>query len=430
MTDRDRLFALEAFGIKLGLDHIRTLLVALGHPEASFKTLHIAGTNGKGSVGAMVERALREAGRTTGFYTSPHLDRIEERIAVNGAPVDAAAFDEALRDVFAVMDEALADERLTSTPTYFEVTTALGFELFRRQGVEVAVVEVGLGGRFDATNAVTPVAGAITSIAFDHELHLGKTLAEIGAEKGGIAKPGLPIVVGTLPSDARAAIERVAAEAGATLVEAAQLADGGLDVQAGRASAAFVTPVRTYPSMRLGLVGRHQVVNAAIAVRLLELADAAGLGVDADAIRTGIEDARWPGRLEWIRTADGDVLFDAAHNPAGAGALAAYLAEGGFAPIPIAIAVMRDKDIDGMVGALAHVASRFVATEVSHERSYRAHDLAGLLGRLSTVPVTAEPDPDEAIRQAASGGRAAAAGSIYFIGPARARLIESGARPI
>ena len=206
-----------------------------------------------------------------------------------GTPIDAAAFDEALRDVFAVMDEALADERLTSTPTYFEVTTALGFELFRRQGVEVAVVEVGLGGRFDATNAVTPVAGAITSIAFDHELHLGKTLAEIGAEKGGIAKPGLPIVVGTLPSDARAAIERVAAEAGATLVEAAQLADGGLDVQAGRASAAFVTPVRTYPSMRLGLVGRHQVVNAAIAVRLLDTHER-GLanGIQVGAYRIGM----------------------------------------------------------------------------------------------------------------------------------------------
>lgn len=430
MTNRDRLFALEAFGIKLGLDHIRTLLSALDHPERSFKSLHVAGTNGKGSVGAMVERALRQAGKSTGLYTSPHLDRIEERMAVDGRPIDATAFDEALADLFPVMDEALAAGRLTATPTFFEVTTALAFEVFRRAGVEVAVVEVGLGGRFDATNIITPVAGAITSIAFDHQRHLGQTLAEIAAEKAGIAKPGVPIVVGTVPADARTAIERVAGEAGAHLAEAAQLADGGLDVRSGHATATFVTPVRSYPPMRLALAGRHQVGNAAVAVRLLELADEAGLGVDAAAIRVGIEEARWPARLEWLRTADGDVLIDAAHNPAGAGALAAYLTEGGFAPLPIAIAVMRDKDLDGMVGALAHVASRFVATEVSHERSYRAHDLANLLGRLSTVPVTAEADPVHAMRLAAAGGRAAAAGSIYFVGPARARLIEAGAEPI
>ncbi len=429
MTNRARLFALETFGIKLGLDHIRILLSALDHPEASFRSLHVAGTNGKGSVAAMVERALRHAGKTTGLYTSPHLDRIEERMCIDGEPVGAAAFDEALADLFEVMDGALEAGRLTATPTFFEVTTALAFEVFRRAGVEIAVVEVGLGGRFDATNIITPVAGAITSIAFDHQRHLGQTLAEIASEKAGIAKPGVPIVVGMVPADARTAIERVAGDAGASLAEAAQLAEGGLEVQAGHARATFVTPVRSYPPMRLALAGRHQVGNAAVAVRLLELADEAGLGVDAAAIRVGIEEARWPARLEWLRTSDGDVLIDAAHNPAGAGALAAYLVEGGFAPLPIVLAVMRDKDLDGLVGALAHVASRFVATEVGHERSYRAHDLAQLLGRLSTVPVTAEADPVQAVRLAAAGGRAAAAGSIYFIGPTRARLIEGGARP-
>jgi dihydrofolate synthase/folylpolyglutamate synthase len=430
VTNRDRLFALEAFGIKLGLDNIRTILSALDHPEQSFQSLHIAGTNGKGSAAAMVERALRAAGRTTGLYTSPHLDRIEERIAVDGQPIDARRFDEALADVFTAMDQALAAERLPGAPTFFEVTTALAFEVFRRVKVNVAVVEVGLGGRFDATNAITPMAGAITSIAFDHQRHLGKTLAEIATEKAGIAKPGVPLVVGMLPADARAAIERVAGGVGAPVVESAQLAEGGLDVRSGTANVKFVTPVRSYPSIRLALPGRHQIGNAAVAVRLLELADAGGIGVDADAIRVGLEDAHWPARLEWLRTADGDVLIDAAHNPAGAGALAAYLVEAGIAPIPIALAVMRDKDLDGMVGALAHVASLFVATEVSHERSYRAEDLASLLGRLSTVPVTAERDPLTAIRlAAASGGRAAAAGSIYFVGPARARLIESGAKP-
>lgn len=430
MTNRDRLLALEAFGIKLGLDNIRTLLSVLDHPEQSFHSLHIAGTNGKGSVAAMVERALRAAGRTTGLYTSPHLDRIEERIAVDGQPVDAMQFDQALAEVFAAVDQALDAGSLTVVPTFFEVTTALAFEVFRRVKVDVAVVEVGLGGRFDATNTITPIAGTITSIAFDHQRHLGKTLAEIATEKAGIAKPGVPLVVGMLPADARAAIERVAGEIGAPVMEAAQLAEGGLEVRSGTASVKFVTPVRSYPSIRLALPGRHQVGNAAVAVRVLELADLGGMNVDADAIRVGLEDASWPARLEWLRTADGDVLIDAAHNPAGAGALAAYLVEAAVAPIPIAIAVMRDKDLDGIVGALAHVASGFVATEVSHERSFRAEDLASLLGRLSSVPVTAERDPLAAIRLAmAAGGRAAAAGSIYFVGPARARLIESGAKP-
>ncbi len=431
MTNRDRLLSLEAFGIKLGLDSVRTLLSELDHPERTFPTLHIAGTNGKGSTAAMVERALRAAGRTTGLYTSPHLDRLEERVAIDGQPVDTGRFEEVLAVVLDAVDRALAAGTLTVTPTFFEVTTAIAFEVFRRAGVDVAVIEVGLGGRFDATNVITPAAGAITSIAIDHQRHLGQTLAEIAREKAGIVKPGVPFVVGTLPADARAIIERVAVEAGGRLVEAAHLADQGLEVQSGTAVVRFVTPVRAYPSVRLGMAGRHQVGNAAIAVRLLELADAGGIPVNAEAIRSGLEHARWPARIEWLRTADGDVLIDAAHNPAGAGALAAYLTEAGVKPLPIVLAVMKDKDLDGMVGALAHVASRFVTTETTHERSYSAADLAQIVGRLSSVPTTAEPDPIAAIRLAvAATGRAAAAGSIYFVGPARARLIESGAKSI
>ena len=210
MTPIERLFSLERFGIKLGLDNIRIILAALGHPERAWQSIHIGGTNGKGSVAAMVERGLRAAGLKTGRYTSPHLDRIEERVAINGEAVDSATFESVTAQVFDVIDAATAIGTLTVTPTFFEVSTAIAFEIFKRAGVDVAVVEVGLGGRFDATNVLTPAITAITSIAFDHEKHLGHTLSEIAFEKAGIAKRGVPLVIGRLPAEAAARIAKVA----------------------------------------------------------------------------------------------------------------------------------------------------------------------------------------------------------------------------
>jgi dihydrofolate synthase / folylpolyglutamate synthase len=212
----ERLFSLEQFGIKLGLDNIRAILAALGNPERSWPSIHIGGTNGKGSVAAMVERGLRGAGLRTGRYTSPHLDRIEERVAIDGAPVERAIFEKVTADVLDVVDSL----QRPSMPTFFEVSTAVAFEIFRRQRVDVAIVEVGLGGRFDATNVLTPVVAAIVSIAFDHERHLGRTLADIAFEKAGIAKPGVPLVIGRLPEEAAARIANVAADVGAPIVDA------------------------------------------------------------------------------------------------------------------------------------------------------------------------------------------------------------------
>ena len=260
MTPLERLFALEQFGIKLGLDNIRTLLAALDHPERAWPSIHIAGTNGKGSVAAMVERGLRAAGLKTGRYTSPHLDRIEERVAIDGQPVDSATFDAVTADVFDAVDRLL-DESLPRAeapgeacrPTFFEVSTAIAFEIFRRAQVDVAVVEVGLGGRFDATNVLTPAITAITSIAFDHERHLGHTLSDIAFEKAGIAKPGVPLVIGRLPEEAAARIAKVAHEVGAPLVDAHA-----------------ATTDRKYPPLTLALPGRHQLDNAAVAVAILE----------------------------------------------------------------------------------------------------------------------------------------------------------------
>ena len=217
----------------------------------------------------MVERALRAAGYRTGLYTSPHLDRLEERMAIDGEPVDAGRLDASARDVFAEVDAACADGRLPVTPTFFEVTTAIGFDVFRAARVDVAVIEVGLGGRFDATNVITPRASAITSIAFDHERHLGTTLARIAGEKAGIAKPGVPLVVGPLPDEAHGrGGTRRPATSGAPLLPAERSVER-LEITRGRAHVRPRTRgmAGSCEPLDLSLLGRHQVDNAATAVR-------------------------------------------------------------------------------------------------------------------------------------------------------------------
>jgi dihydrofolate synthase / folylpolyglutamate synthase len=354
VTSRQRLFALEAFGIKLGLENMRTLVAALGHPEQAYSTVHIAGTNGKGSTSAMVERGLRASGLRTGLYTSPHLDRIEERMAIDGVPVDPALFDQVADVVFATVDAARAAGPLAVTPTFFEVTTAMAFEVFRRAAVEVAVIEVGLGGRFDATNVIIPIVGAITSIAFDHERHLGHTLGAIAFEKAGIAKHGVPLVVGELPDEAMAVVAARAAEMGAPLrltADAALVTTTERGVVQVRGGAAHLPPTR------VALLGRHQAANAATAIGVLRACEEAGLPVSASAIATGLAGAHWPARLEWLQVGAGQVLLDAAHNPAGAEALASYLSDAAIPPLPMVLVTMQDKNLgDGRPPGAARVA--------------------------------------------------------------------------
>jgi dihydrofolate synthase/folylpolyglutamate synthase len=411
LTPIERLFSLEQFGIKLGLDNIRIILAALGHPERAWPSIHIGGTNGKGSVAAMVERGLRAAGLTTGRYTSPHLDRIEERVAINGEAVDSATFESVTAHVFDVIDASTAIGTLKVTPTFFEVSTAIAFEIFKRAGVDVAVVEVGLGGRFDATNVLTPAITAITSIAFDHEKHLGHTLSEIAFEKAGIAKRGVPLVIGRLPAEAAARIAQVARDVEAPLFDA------------------HATTDRKYPPLTLALPGRHQLENAAVAIAILERWSTLVGHIPTEAIVTGLTDCEWPARLEWLRVPpNGELLIDAAHNPAGATALASYLQDTGSKKLPIVFAAMADKDLTSMIGALAPIASAFIATTVPHARARTADQLASEIRRLTSVPVEAAASPEAAVARALEQSkRAVACGSIYMIGPLRARLIEGGA---
>jgi dihydrofolate synthase/folylpolyglutamate synthase len=432
VTPLERLFALEQFGIKLGLDNIRTILSALGHPEKAWQSIHIAGTNGKGSVAAMVECGLRAAGLKTGRYTSPHLDRIEERVAINGQTIDSGTFESVTADVLAAVDAAIASGALTVQPTFFEVSTAVAFEIFRRAAVDVAVVEVGLGGRFDATNVLTPTITAITSIALDHERHLGHTLSDIAFEKAGIAKPGVPLVVGRLPDEAAARIIEVAAAIAAPIVDAHA-----------------ATTDRAYPPLTPALAGRHQLDNAAVAVAILERWSTMVDHVPTGAIVTGLTECQWPARLEWLRVPfdsrsarlatgplaqhrpPGELLVDAAHNPAGTAALASYLEDIGSVPLPMVFAAMADKDLKSMIGALSPVAATFIATTVPHARARSADQLADEIRKLTSVPVERAASPVAAVMLAfEKSSRAVACGSIYMIGPLRARLIEGGATRI
>ena len=400
------LFSLEQFGIKFGLDNISALTASLGHPEHAFESVHIAGTNGKGSVTAMVDAALRAAGHRSARYTSPHLIDLTERFVIDGSPVSQQALADVVADIQRTVDALRDAGILAAPPTFFEVTTAAAFELFRRAGVAVAVIEVGLGGRLDATNVLQPVATAITSIAIDHERYLGSTIEEIAFEKAGIIKSGVPVVIGPLPSAARAVVERVARERGADVVRTSP------------------DDVRAFT---VGLAGTHQIDNAAVAVALLEILDRRGIAVSRDAVARGLQQPNWPGRLERRFLAGGrEVLLDAAHNPAGAIALASYLtAEGG--PLrPLVFAVMRDKDAAGMFGSLLPAVSHLVLTRATSPRSADPSALEAQAHVLSSLPVTIAPSAAEALRIAwRFSPRIVVAGSIFLLGDVMKELERS-----
>jgi dihydrofolate synthase/folylpolyglutamate synthase len=419
VTSRDYLFSLEQFGIKLGLDQIRALVRALDHPERAFPSIVVAGTNGKGSVTAMAERALRAAGYRTGRYTSPHLVGIEERIAIDGSPIEPAAFDALADDVRRVADG------LPAPPTFFEATTALALEAFRRAQVDVAVLEVGLGGRLDATNVIPSVGVAITAIDMDHEAYLGSTIEAIAREKAGVIKPDGVCVLGRNSDAARSVVAETCRAARAELVYAPDGVHAEAVVNDGRTQLTIETPHDAYGEIALGLRGRHQIENAVTAVRLLETVPArGGRPVPREAIVAGLRDVEWPGRLELLRHQGRDVLIDGAHNPAGARALAAYLGDTYGRRVPIVLGVMRDKAIDGIVEALAASASILVCTAAASPRATPPAELAGYAARHAAGARVVAVDGahaalDEALRH---DQVAVVAGSLYLAGEIRAEL--------
>jgi dihydrofolate synthase/folylpolyglutamate synthase len=419
------LFGLERLGMKFGLENISRLCGALGHPERSFRSVIVAGTNGKGSVTVMVETALRAAGHRAARYTSPHLLRLEERFVMDGVEVSTGALREAAGRVRSAVESLQRTGDLSAPPTFFECTTAVAFELFREAAIDIAVLEVGLGGRLDATNVVMPLAAAITTIDLEHQAQLGTTIESIAREKAGVIKPGIPVVCGALAPNAARVMEEVCRTQGARMVRAHDRVRitpvGGADSRV----AGIHSARRGLDRVTLALAGRHQQDNATVVVALLDELDAMGIAVGDDAVRAGVSEAVWPARLEHVNWREADVLLDAAHNPAGARALAAYLRDIGWTNVTLVFGTMRDKDVAGMAAALAPLCGTIVCTTAPSPRAMSAAELteaaraaAGPTTRIDTVP-----DPETALNRAhAAGGRIVVAGSIFLIGPLRAIL--------
>jgi dihydrofolate synthase / folylpolyglutamate synthase len=330
------LYSTQAAGIKLGLENVRRLLDALGNPHRQLPCIHVAGTNGKGSVSAMLDSIGRAAGLRTGLYTSPHLVRFNERIQVSGQPIT----DEEVLAGLNVIREAIS--RSGCTPTFFEITTALGFLHFFTQRVDLAIMETGLGGRLDATNLITPLVSVITSIDLDHQKILGDSRDKIAREKAGIIKPGVPVVSIAQTADVRAVIDEVAASLSSPVT--------------------YTTEPIT--DLQIGLAGSHQQLNAAVARDALAVAK---LGISSDALKTGLKSVFWPGRFQAL----GDRLtIDGAHNLAASQRLVETWRECYPGVLPtIVFGGLRDKDLDQMLSALAPIAARFFLVPVNNPRA-------------------------------------------------------------
>ena len=401
------------FGIKFGLETMRALCEELHHPERTFASLLVAGTNGKGSVVAYADAVLRASGLAVGRYTSPHLVRVNERIAVGGRDVGPAAFEAAVERVRRAAARLVRARTIPAHPTYFEVLTAAALDHFRRSRVDVAVLEVGMGGRLDATNVAEPLAGAIVSVEKDHEAYLGSTLAAIAHEKAGVLRAGRVTVLGPLPPEARAAVEREAAGGGARLVSARD----GVAVKETSDGLEIRTPRFAYHGVRT-LPGAHQRDNALVALRLLEEARAAGVAVNLGAAAAALAATRWPGRLERVVLEGAPpLLLDGAHNPAAARALAAYLRDA--PPFVLVFGVMADKDVEVMTRILFPLAQAVVLTRAPTDRAAAPEDIArraGEAGRRAKM----EGNPRRALalarRLAPAGGQVVVAGSLYLVG--------------
>jgi dihydrofolate synthase/folylpolyglutamate synthase len=396
-------------GWDLKLERMRAALAACGDPQDRFPAVHLAGTNGKGSTAAMIESVLRAAGHRTGLYTSPHLVDFAERIRAGGRTIP--------HDVVASLVAELRT-RLDArgiTLTHFEFSTLLALEWFARIAIDVAVVEVGLGGRLDATNMVRPAVTAVTSIAHDHEEWLGSELGQIAFEKAGIAKAGIPLALGRVPPDAEAVIASHAAEVGAPLWRAG--VEGRLD------GAVFRGPDKTcWDGLSVGLEGAFQHANAEVALLVLALLGGR-FAVDGRAVRTGLGTVCWPGRLAVLGTAP-LLLVDGAHNPAGVAALAAELpAVVRDRRLVLVFAVMADKAWGAMLEHLLPLAAEVVVTRVGR-RGLDPDRLAAAVG--GDIPVRAVHDPRAAVRFALERATPDAAvvvtGSLFLAGEAYAAV--------
>ena len=389
---------LELKAGKFGLANITRLAAALHHPEQACPSVLVAGTNGKGSTAAMLEAVLRAAGFRTGLYTSPHLASINERIRVAGEKITDNDFAAAFAAVQEVIERLLAAGDLEKHPSFFECLTALAWEHFRRAGCQIQILEVGMGGRLDATNIVKSLVSVITPVDFDHEAYLGNTLEQIAGEKAGIIKQAGVVVMAEQRPEAEQVILRAAAGRGARLVRAASF----------RPRAA---------KYELSLMGDHQVLNASTVLAAIEELRTAGWAIPEEAVRQGLGHTNWPGRLECISRRP-DVYLDGAHNPAGARVLRAFL-ETTPRPRALVFGAMRDKAVAEMAEILFPAADAVVLTQPSHKRAATAEGLRELTAHLNDS-LHVCPSPDKALalalELAGAEGTVMVAGSLYLVG--------------
>ncbi|MFY9313871.1 MAG: bifunctional folylpolyglutamate synthase/dihydrofolate synthase [Tepidanaerobacter sp.] len=432
----DFIHGLNRFGTKLGLHNITKLLELLGNPHENIKIIHVAGTNGKGSTCAMIASILRSAGFKVGLYISPYLEVFNERMQVNGENIsneDLARLTEKVREkVFYMRENGLG------SPTEFEVVTAIGFSYFKEQAVDFLVLEVGMGGRLDATNVVTPLVSVITPISMDHQQYLGSTLRDISREKCGIIKQGVPVVTAPQEDEAMAVIEDTCRERNCSLTK---VINSSVSRSPDTISYRFVnggikgmtfdlyTPKTDYPGLQIGLMGRHQLDNAATAVAAVEPLGNSGVNLSREAIYKGLKGARWPGRLEIMKEKP-TVLIDGAHNIAGIKTLKAVLEEYFYDRKKIlVVGILEDKDYTEMLEELIPVADTVICTAPDNPRALSAARLAEAVSNIfqkSQIKVYAQEKIEDALKLASSlaadEDMVVFAGSLYMIGHVRTLL--------
>ncbi len=413
----DYLASVERLGIKLALQNISQVLAGLGDPQTRFPAVLISGSNGKGSVAAMLAAILARAGYRTGLYTSPHLVRYEERIAVDGRPVTPEAFAGAIGRVRATVDRLLADGTLTAHPTHFEILTAAAFAHFAGSGVQAAVLEVGMGGRLDATVLAVPRLSIVTNVSLEHTSYLGATVPAIACEKAGILPEGGLLLAGESDPGALEVFRARAREQKGRLVELDRYATWG----SGDDGRWWVeTPRRRHADLQLGLRGPYQRRNAVLAVAASDLLEEIGFGVPEEAIRGGLRRPDWPGRFQIVEGSP-RMILDAAHNPAGCAALREALEAHGVQAdrTTLLFGVLRDKEHAAMLKALAPAARRVVVTRGASPRFRDPHTLLSEVQGVG-MEALATDSAEEGLRVAREAtppdGSICVCGSLYLVG--------------
>ncbi len=417
----------ETLTMKLGLRNTELLLRALANPERAFPAVQIAGTNGKGSTATMLDSICRAAGIKCGLYTSPHLVSITERIRVSGFEITPEEFADCATTVRNASEQLLRDKQIEALPTFFEQLTVIALLAFRNAGIELAILETGLGGRLDSTTAANAGIVAITPIALDHEEYLGHTLESIASEKAAIIRPGVTAIIAKQQPEALGVLKSRCEETGVTPI----FEDGPHIVEEttpdGRFCVTFENGGNRYEKVWLGLRGRHQIENAALAIRLAEVLKIHGFTIPSSAIHAGLQTAQHPGRLELIPHTP-SFLLDGAHNPAGCRSLREYLDEFARHPVTLVFGAMRDKQLDQIGEILFPIADVLILTPVENPRSAPVEMLRSVANRYARGTVIESQSSAEALQLA--GARTppqsliCVAGSLYLIGEMRPAILD------